>query len=66
MIGKRVSCRVRSALETRSVQGIIVKQCDCPNVYVLKLDHAVDFWSGKKYTYPKNATILVTKSEIEK
>ena len=66
MIGKRVSCRVRSALETRSVQGIIVKQCDSPSVYVLKLDHAVDFWSGKKYTYPKNATILVTESEIEK
>lgn len=66
MIGKRVSCRVKSALETRSVQGIIVKQCDSPNVYILKLDHAVDFWSGKTYTYPKGSTILVTSSEIQK
>ena len=66
MIGKRVGCKVRSANESRHVQGVIVKQCDCPNVYVLKLDHAVDFFSGKKYTYPKGSTILVTKAEIEK
>jgi hypothetical protein len=66
MIGKRVGCNVRSAFETRYIQGIIVKQCDCPSVYVLKLDHAVDFHSGRTYTYPKGSTILVTKSEIEK
>lgn len=66
MVGKRVMCRVRSAVQTRTIYGTLVQQCDCPNVYVLKLDHAVDFFSGKKYTYPKGSTILVTKSEIEK
>lgn len=66
MVGKRVGCNVRSAFETRYIQGIIVKQCDCPDVYILKLDHAVDFVNGKRYTYPKGSTILVTASEIAK
>ena len=66
MIGKRVGCRVRSAYENRTIQGVIVKQCDNANVFILKLDHAVDFLSGKKYTYPKGSTILVTNSEIVK
>lgn len=64
MVGKRVMCNVRSAYQNKTVQGIIVKQCDNPNVYILKLDHAVDFWNGKLFSYPKNATILVTQSEI--
>lgn len=66
MIGKKVMCKVRSAVQTKTVYGTLVQQCNNPNVYVLKLDHAVDFFSGKKYTYPKGSTILVTKSEIEK
>lgn len=64
MVGKRVMCNVRSAYQNKTVQGIIVKQCDNPNVYILKLDHAVDFWNGKLFSYPKNGTILVTQSEI--
>jgi hypothetical protein len=57
-------CRVRSAVETRTVYGILVQQCANANVYVLKLDHEIDFVNEKTYTYPKGSTILVTKSEI--
>jgi hypothetical protein len=64
MVGKRVVCNVRGAFHNRTVQGIIVKQCDNPNVFVLKLDHSVSFNSGKIYTYPKGSTILVAASEI--
>ena len=64
MLGKRVVCNVRSACENRTVRGVVVSQCNNPNVYVLKLDHAVDFLNGKRYTYPKNSTILVTETEI--
>lgn len=66
MIGKKVICRVRSAIQTKSVTGTLVQQCNNANVYVLKLDHSVDFWNGKVYTYPKGSTILVTNSEIMK
>jgi hypothetical protein len=66
MIGKRVMCRVRSAVETRTVYGILVQQCTNANVYVLKLDHRVDFVNGRTYTYPKGSTILVTEKEIVK
>ena len=66
MIGKKVMCRVRSALQTKSVYGTLVQQCNNANVYVLKLDHAVDFHNGRTYTYPKGSTILVTQSEIVK
>jgi len=64
MVGKKVMCRVRSAVQTKSVYGTLVQQCQNANVYVLKLDHRVDFVNGKTYTYPKGSTILVTKSEI--
>jgi hypothetical protein len=64
MLGKKVMCRVRSAVQTKSVYGTLVQQCNNANVYVLKLDHRVDFVNGKTYTYPKGSTILVTKSEI--
>ena len=66
MVGKQVMCRVRSAVQTKTVYGTLVQQCNNANVYVLKLDHAVDFFSRKRYTYPKGSTILVTKSEIVK
>lgn len=64
MIGKKVMCRVRSAVQTKSVYGTLVQQCNNANVYVLKLDHRVDFVNGKTYTYPKGSTILVAESEI--
>jgi hypothetical protein len=66
MVGKMVMCRVKSANETKSVYGTIVKRCDSPNVFVLKLAQPVDFYNGKMYSYPKWSTILVTKSEIVK
>lgn len=66
MLGKKVFCRVRSAYETKSVIGTIVKVCDNDNVYVLKLDHAVDFKNVTEYAYPTGSTILVTDSEIVK
>ena len=66
MIGKKVICRVRSAVQTKTVIGTLVQQCNNANVYVLKLDHRVDFTNGKTYTYPKGSTILVTSSEIQK
>jgi hypothetical protein len=66
MVGKRVMCRVRSAVQTKTVYGTLVQQCNNANVYVLKLDHTVDFVNGKTYTYPKGSTILVTTSEIVK
>jgi hypothetical protein len=66
MVGKRVMCRVRSAVQTKTVYGTLVQQCNNANVYVLKLDHTVDFMNGKTYTYPKGSTILVTTSEIVK
>ena len=66
MIGKKVICRVRSAVQTKTVIGTLVQQCNNANVYVLKLDHSVDFDNGKRYTYPKGSTILVTNSEIMK
>lgn len=64
MIGKKVLCRVRSAIQTKTVTGTLVQRCNNANVYVLRLDHAVDFVNGKTYTYPKGSTILVTNSEI--
>lgn len=64
MLGKVVMCRVKSANETKSVYGTIVKRCDSPHVFVLKLSQPVDFYNGKMYTYPKNSTMLVTQSEI--
>lgn len=66
MLGKKVICRVRSAVQTKTVIGTLVQQCNNANVYVLKLDHSVDFDNGKRYTYPKGSTILVTSSEIQK
>jgi hypothetical protein len=66
MVGKKVMCRVRSAVQTKTVYGTLVQQCNNANVYVLKLDHAVDFVNQKTYTYPKGSTILVTDSEIVK
>lgn len=66
MIGKKVLCRVRSAVQTKTVIGTLVQQCNNANVYVLRLDHAVDFTNGKTYTYPKGSTILVASSEIQK
>jgi hypothetical protein len=66
MVGKKVMCRVRSAVQTKTVYGTLVQQCNNANVYVLKLDHTVDFVNGKTYTYPKGSTILVTASEIVK
>jgi hypothetical protein len=66
MVGKKVMCRIRSAVQTKTVYGTLVQKCDNANVYVLKLDHTVDFVSGKTYTYPKGSTILVTNSEIVK
>lgn len=64
MLGQRVLCRVRSAYETKSVVGTLVRRCDNENVYVLKLEHGVDFHNVTDYTYPKHSTILVTSSEI--
>jgi hypothetical protein len=64
MVGKKVMCRVRSAVQTKTIYGTLVQQCNNANVYVLKLDDRVDFVNGKTYTYPKGSTILVTKSEI--
>ena len=64
MLGKVVMCRIRSASETKSVYGTIVKSCDNQNVFVLKLSQSVDFFNGRMYTYPKNSTMLVTLSEI--
>jgi hypothetical protein len=64
MVGKKVICRVRSAIQTKTVTGTLVQRCNNANVYVLKLDHRVDFVNGKTYTYPKGSTILVTQSEI--
>jgi ribosomal protein L14 len=66
MVGKMVMCRVKSAQETKSVYGTIVKRCNNENVFVLKISQPVDFFNGKMYTYPKNATMLVTQSEIVK
>lgn len=66
MVGSRVICNVRSALQTKTVTGTLVQRCNNPNVYVLKLDHSVDFFNGKRYTYEKGSTILVTDSEIVK
>jgi hypothetical protein len=64
MIGKRVICNVKSAYHNRTVQGIIVQQCNNTNVYILKLDHSVSFQNRKTFTYPKGSTILVAASEI--
>jgi hypothetical protein len=64
MVGKKVICKVRSALHNRTVQGTIVQQCSNANVYVLKLDHSVSFYNRNTFTYPKGSTILVTASEI--
>lgn len=64
MIGKRVLCRVKSAYQDRTITGVLVRQCDNANVYILRLDHGVDFVSRKTYTYPAGSTILVTQSEI--
>ena len=63
MVGKKVSCLVRSAHEDRLVRGKVIAQCQNKNVYVLQLDHSVDFL-GSKYTYRKDDTILVSQSEI--
>ena len=63
MVGKKVSCLVRSAYENRLVRGKIIAQCDNKNVYVLQLDHSVDFL-GSKYSFRKDDTILVAQSEI--
>ena len=64
MVGKIVVCRIKSGRETKTVSGIIVKSCDNPGVFVLKLSGPVDFYNGKMYNYPKNSTILVTQKEI--
>jgi hypothetical protein len=64
MIGKRVMCRIKSDYQDRTITGILVRQCDNSNVYVLKLDTGVDFVNSKTYTYPAGSTILVTQSEI--
>jgi hypothetical protein len=64
MIGKRVMCRISSAYQDKTVTGILVRQCDNTNVYVLRLDHGVDFVNSKTYTYLSGSTILVTDSEI--
>lgn len=66
MVGKRVFCRIRSALETKSVFGTIVQRCTNSNVFVLKLDHSVYFVNGRVYNYPKGSTLLVAESEIVK
>lgn len=66
MIGSRVICKIRSAVQTKSVVGTIVQQCNNPNVYILKLDHGVDFVNDRVYAYPKGSTILVLESEIVK
>lgn len=63
---EKVFCRVRSGYDTKSVVGTIVQRCDNANVYVLKLDHAVDFKGLAGYVYPKGCTILVNNSEIMK
>lgn len=64
MIGKVVMCRVKSANETKSVYGTIVKRCDNSNVFLLKLSQPVDFFNGRMYSYPKNSTMIVTLREI--
>lgn len=66
MVGKMVFCRIRSAFETKSIFGTIVQRCTNENVFVLKLDHRVDFVNDRVYTYPKGSTILVAESEIVK
>lgn len=66
MVGKKVLCRVKSAYQKKSVTGTIVKQCNNANVYVLKLDHDVEFVNGRAYTYRKGSTMLVAQSEIMK
>jgi hypothetical protein len=63
MVGKKVSCLVRSAHEDRLIRGKVIAQCQNKNVYVLQLDHSVDFL-GSKYSYRKHDTILVSQSEI--
>jgi len=64
IVGKKVICSIRGVVQTKTATGTIVKRCDNPDIYVLKLDHAVDFINQKMYTYPKGSTILVTQSEI--
>lgn len=66
MVGRRVLCRVRSAFQTKSVVGTLVQRCNNANIFVLKLDHAVDFTGEKVYSYSKGSTILVAESEIVK
>lgn len=64
MVGSVVDCVIRSASGNHLVSGEIVRQCDNPNVYVMRLSNMVDFVDSKKYTYPAGSTILVAKSEI--
>ena len=64
VVGRRVMCRIRGVNKTRTIYGTIVQRCDNDNVYVLKLDHSVQFLNNKVYTYPRGSTILVTKSEV--
>lgn len=65
-IGKHVMCMVRSAYETKSVTGIIVKKNSCDNIYTLKIDHPVDFMNGRVYHFPTGSTMMVSLSEIMK
>jgi len=66
MVGKIVDCVVKSNCGKRRINGTIVKRCDSPHVYILKLSHSVEFVDSKTFTYPKGSTILVTESEIVK
>jgi translation elongation factor EF-1alpha len=64
MIGTVVECVVKNANGNHLVSGEIIRQCDNPNVYVLKLSHMVDCLDDRKYIYPADTTILVLDSEI--
>ena len=66
MVGKRVICRIRSAYQTKTATGTIVQRRCNDNVFVLKLEHDLDFFNLTRYDFPKGSTILVAKTEIMK
>jgi len=58
-------CKIRSGNgQVYTVRGVIERECDNRGIFVLRLSHNLDIVNQKSYSYRKNDTILVTRSEI--
>lgn len=58
-------CKIRSGNgQVYTVRGVIERECDNRGIFVLRLNHDLDIVNQKSYSYRKNDTILVTRSEI--